>query len=228
VQSLQILHSAKDRRKFTKLEEQIDLILFDEGHREPSLTWAKAIRDLGKPVVLFTATPYRNDDRRFNVARAFTYQFWYDTARQENIIRDVEVKQYPSHTSLAKFATLVLELFDDQHSLSQDARVLVRCSSVNELSQVVAALNRERPGIAMGFHTTLPDSGFLRRKIPDWQSVRNSVSVFVHEKLLLEGFDDNRLTALAVFGAMSNARELIQQVGRVIRNRTRQPETAVC
>ena len=78
----------------------------------------------------------------------------------------------------------------------------------------------------MGFHTTLPETEFQKRSVPMLKDIPAGVRYLVHEKLLLQGVDDKNFAALAVYGGMSNARELIQQVGRVIRNATRTKETA--
>jgi superfamily II DNA or RNA helicase len=43
------------------LRRKIDLVIVDEGHREPAPKWAQAVRGLGRPTLLLTATPYRND-----------------------------------------------------------------------------------------------------------------------------------------------------------------------
>jgi len=41
VQSLQQMHAAARDPKYADLKNAIDLVLFDEGHSEPALTWAK-------------------------------------------------------------------------------------------------------------------------------------------------------------------------------------------
>ena len=102
------MHADGADQKYTDLKNAIDLVLFDEGHSEPALTWAKAVRDLEKKVVLFTATPYRNDYRKFRVDEAFTYQFHYDEAEQQNIIRHVETSSYPQNTTLRRLPILYL------------------------------------------------------------------------------------------------------------------------
>ena len=193
VQSLQQMHADARDPKYADLKNAIDLVLFDEGHSEPALTWAKAVRDLQKKAVLFTATPYRNDYRKFRVDEAFTYQFHYDEAERENIIRHVKTSSYPQNTTLRRFADLVLDLSDTVTNQHEDARTLVRCQSANDIAQLVTTLNRARTGIAMGFHTALAETDFLKRRVPTLDDVDDSVRLFVHEKLLLQGVDDSRL-----------------------------------
>ena len=42
-------------------------VIVDEGHYEPAPQWSQAIRSLGRPTILLTATPYRNDLKYFNI-----------------------------------------------------------------------------------------------------------------------------------------------------------------
>jgi superfamily II DNA or RNA helicase len=78
-QALQKLQAAY-ANAYQTLKERVALILVDEGHREPAPTWAKAVRDLQKPTVLFTATPYRNDWRLFDLDETFRFAFYHAAA----------------------------------------------------------------------------------------------------------------------------------------------------
>lgn len=226
VQTLQQLHTSSDHSAYYTLRQFLDLVIFDEGHREPALTWARAIRELNKKVILFTATPYRNDDRKFAVDQNFKYVFHHTDAEQQNIVRSVTLQQYPRSTRTAAFARLLRRQLRRESERFHEPRILVRCPSANEIATLVRQLNTDQADSAMGFHSAVPESDFLKRKIPDLSSLPSTVRFFVHEKLLIEGVDDKRFTCLAIYGRMNNARELIQQVGRVIRNGTRQPESA--
>lgn len=66
IQTLQTIHRT-DPKAYARLREEVSLVLVDEGHREPAPEWAQAVRELKKPTVLLTATPYRNDYRIFDV-----------------------------------------------------------------------------------------------------------------------------------------------------------------
>lgn len=57
----------KNGRKKPNPVDPIDLVIFDEGHKEPARTYAKAVRILEKPTILMSATPYRNDLRLFKI-----------------------------------------------------------------------------------------------------------------------------------------------------------------
>ncbi len=49
------------RQLCERLIAETDLVLVDEGHYEPALSWSQALRQIRAPRILFTATPYRND-----------------------------------------------------------------------------------------------------------------------------------------------------------------------
>src|SRR5262249_45679985 len=52
---------AWDLEAFNRLVSAIDLLIFDEGHYEPAISWRHAVRSFDCPRVIFTATPFRND-----------------------------------------------------------------------------------------------------------------------------------------------------------------------
>ncbi len=54
---------------YRSLLDRTGLVLIDEGHREPAPAWARAIRRFNCPRILFSATPYRNDLRLFDIGR---------------------------------------------------------------------------------------------------------------------------------------------------------------
>lgn len=75
------------------LRKKIDLVIVDEGHREPAPKWAQAVRGLGRPTVLLTATPYRNDHKIFSVDPAHIYSYSHHKAVEERFIREVKFNE---------------------------------------------------------------------------------------------------------------------------------------
>jgi superfamily II DNA or RNA helicase len=69
------------KQSYDKLQARITLVIVDEGHREPAPKWAEAVRNLKRPTVLLTATPYHNDYLRFfNVNHDHIYAYSHDNA----------------------------------------------------------------------------------------------------------------------------------------------------
>lgn len=77
---------------FRKLLRSVDLVIVDEGHYEPAYAWSQSVRALGRPTIVFSATPYRNDYKYFKVDGNFVFNLPWDEAVAERLIRDVDVK----------------------------------------------------------------------------------------------------------------------------------------
>jgi len=70
----------------------------------------------------------------------------------------------------------------------------------------------------VGIHETFSksDRKHFAKEVPD-PSIETA-QFWVHQFKLLEGLDDPAFRLIAIFGRFTNARNLVQQVGRVIRN----------
>ena len=214
---------------YERLKREVDLIIVDEGHYEPALSWSEAVRDFKTPRVLFTATPYRNDLKRFNWDFQYTTHFTLSEATNEAVIRNVDVKQRTPTRNPREFIDDVLDFYDSEvKSKWPDARVIIRCDNRASIIQMADVLHdRKRSFVAI--HDTFKDNGgehWERRSVPrreerededPWYGPYGPV-FWVHQFKLLEGIDDHRFRLVAIFEPLTNDRQVVQQVGRVIRN----------
>lgn len=225
-QTLQTLH--KHRSIFQRLRKWATLSLVDEGHREPAPRWAEAVRDLECPTVLFTATPYRNDLQLFDVNREFFYSFTFDEALEKHIVRDVEFVDgaWPRSgpNAIEQFVTQLLDVCGSTEKKlglqSGRMRVIIRCTEASEI-KAVAEMLRLKGASVIGVHERFSsaDGAIFRREVPD--PTVESATFWVHQNKLIEGLDDPAFRLIVIFGPFANARNLVQQIGRVIRNPTR-------
>ena len=228
-QTLQALQ--KDRSTFRKLRNWCTVTLVDEGHREPAPRWAEAVRELDSPTVLFTATPYRNDLQLFDVDPTYSYSFTFGEALKERIVRQVCFidGSWPlsGPNVVAEFVHQLMKCLTStakQLGLSEDTiRVIVRCDDAEQIKSVVAGLLAHGRTV-IGIHETFgPSDGTpYLKQVPD-PSIETA-QFWVHQYKLIEGLDDPAFRFIAIFGRFSNARNLVQQIGRVIRNPGRKPE----
>jgi superfamily II DNA or RNA helicase len=155
---------------YRQLLQMIDIVLVDEGHREPAKEWARAVREFHKPTILFSATPYRNDLRFFKVGRKkdlYRHEFRFQNAiaGPKPIIRDVRfISTSQSYThppendewndkklkaAATLFAKLLVREFYNKEVLSnvppdvKVPRVIVRCQTGASVSAVKQAIERE-------------------------------------------------------------------------------------
>lgn len=77
-------------RRFFELLRSFDIVIVDEGHYEPAPSWSRSVRNLDVPTVLLSATPFRNDYKLFRVRGRYVFNIPYQTACEQNIVRQVK------------------------------------------------------------------------------------------------------------------------------------------
>lgn len=228
IQALQTVYRDQ-AADYEALRNRIDLVIFDEGHREPAPEWAEAVRMLKHPTLLCTATPYRNDLKLFDIDSRFIATLPYHEAEQQRFIRTIEFRPTANWTTADQFVDELLTFWrgDFKKLVPSDVktpRAIVRCTNPDAIRQVVTLL-RNKGETAMGLHDTFvsEQSSFLREDVPK-PSDGHVETFWVHQYKLLEGLDVRDFCVLALFHPLKNARSLVQQVGRIIRNPGRAPK----
>jgi superfamily II DNA or RNA helicase len=82
----------KNVEAFRDLVRSVDAVIVDEGHYEPAYSWSQAVRAIGKPTIIFSATPYRNDYKYFQIAGNYVFNLPWQEAVDQRLVRDVQVK----------------------------------------------------------------------------------------------------------------------------------------
>ncbi|MFN7541630.1 MAG: DEAD/DEAH box helicase [Acidobacteriota bacterium] len=227
IQALQAIYRdhASD---YQALRDRVDLVIFDEGHREPAPEWAETVRMLKRPTLLCTATPYRNDLKLFDVDSRYIATLPYHEAEQQRFIRKIEFRPGANWTTANQFVGELLDFWRGEFkklapSDVKTPRAIIRCTNADAIRQVVALLQNEGE-TALGLHETFVNeqSSFLREDVPK-PSENRTETFWVHQYKLLEGLDARDFCVLALFHPLKNARSLVQQVGRIIRNPGRTP-----
>jgi superfamily II DNA or RNA helicase len=204
----------KHRASYDRLARAVAFVMVDEGHYEPALDWAEAVRGLGKPVVLLTATPYRNDYKFFDVDRAFLYSYSHERAERDRFIRAVAFESQ-TFGGVAQFCTKLVSFY--KATYDDDSRVIVRCNSKDSVIQVTKALAARGESV-IGIHERLDNTDLLLRRTVPSPDADDAPTFWVHQFKLVEGIDDPRFRLLAMFEPFGNERQLVQQVGRILRN----------
>lgn len=223
-QALQRIAS-KDRAAYNALAKRVTLVMVDEGHREPARTWADAVRGLGKPTALFTATPYRNDLRFFDVDRDYIFRLSHQEAVKSRYIRELVFREEEIAPGAASFVDALRAFYHGPYkklwpSGVTSPRVIVRCATDDDINEV-AQLLKHRGETVVAIHEQFDDGDddhgdTHRRSVPSPTST--DATFWVHQYKLIEGVDDPSFAVLAIYQPMANARALVQQVGRILRN----------
>jgi hypothetical protein len=210
-----------------------DLVIVDEGHYEPAFVWSQCIRELARPTVLFSATPYRNDFKYFAVKGNFAFNLSYSEAIAERLIRPVtfaEARWHPATESATDFVRALMRYYDQVvlqlpwPTGARAPRVIVRAEDFDSLQ-----LLRDTFGAARGdgsravlIHDKIARDDETRLEFGSVRAALASaatagVRYWLHQWKLLEGVDEKAFSVIAVFQEFRNSRAAIQQLGRVLR-----------
>ncbi len=238
-----------------RLIGKLDLVVVDEGHYEPAISWSRAIRDADLPTVLFSATPYRNDYKSFRVRGRFVFNQPIDDAIDERIIRKPRFRELEGFSRLpsTSSASPLSEFTDDTKSDAQPSardrsdaakfaqalvvaaksidpppgvdhpKIIVRADERAKLEMLHDEIERVSGEAALTIHHAIERNDALKRRFNSVKAAQSflantQVRYWLHQTKLLEGIDDSSFVAVAVYDVFGNARQLVQQIGRVLRS----------
>lgn len=204
------------------LAQASSLVVVDEGHREPARRWSESAEQLNLPVVLFSATPYRNDVRLFRVDHEHIIYKSFAWAVEQRLIRNVRFETLDGPRDAGGFARSAARRFAeliDQHRVRDDAKAILRFDSQETLDAAVGALQVDERALALGFvavHEQFKAGDPLKlRSLPNLRA--RPERLFLHQFKLTEGIDEPRCSVLFLHSDFGNERTLVQQVGRCLR-----------
>lgn len=175
VTTVQLLTSIQRRqRKLHKdLLRATVLVLFDEGHYEPAVVWSEAVRSIPCPRIVFTATPFRDDFKLFDVDATYVYRYSYHQARRDRYVRDVELRPFAPVRSPREFVQQVVDEYkrlfgNPDESDDNRPRAIIRCDKPEEIRQLAAALQQLHQSV-VAIHETFDEAPTQNeyRKVPD-------------------------------------------------------------
>lgn len=190
-------------------------LLVDEAHHAPATTWTEIIRSFtGRPVLLFTATPFRRDGR--TLPGRVIFRFPLREAQKEGYFSTIDF-------------TAVLDLDDDDESLALAALkrlradlaagyqhvLLTRVGTKSRADEIHALYSRLAPEFVP---RVLYDSLPAGRRKEALDAIRAQTSrVIVCVDMLGEGFDLPTLKVGAFHDSHKSLSPMIQLIGRLAR-----------
>lgn len=212
----------KNASAYAQLRSTIAQVFVDEGHREPAPEWGRAVRRLAAPTVLFTATPYRNDHRYFHLDNDAVYRLPFADAVQGRFLRECAFAELSYDKTPIGFVDALLSAYDKHKKklakvVGSEPRVIVRCSTDADI-RAIALLLKARGHSVVAVHERLGGSSnsWEYGDVPNPEST--DATFWVHQNKLIEGIDDPRFAILGLYRGFGNARALVQQIGRILRN----------
>lgn len=207
---------------YKDFQSKVDCIIFDEGHKEPAYTWGETIRAFRKPTVLFSATPYRNDYKVFNIDKGKFYAIEHEFCTKQNYLRNIEIKEvndtpYTTGTYLTK---LLSELRKIEPELTKQGiaspKTIIRCEKADDIKKIVVGLLKLKKRV-IGIHESFKPAKGFTPQVPK-SAEQDEYDFFVHQYKLIEGIDNPSFCVVSIFSDFKSTRLLIQQIGRILRN----------
>jgi superfamily II DNA or RNA helicase len=234
--TIQKLHKVRDTNPnlYEILKQNVKLILFDEGHYEPAPKWSETIRAFRAPKIIFTATPFRNDFKKFDIDwDNYVYKKSFEELKDLKYLRKVKVEDLGKKENIVLAVNDAIARFDKIKKTHKEARLIIKCDSsesILSISKELVKLKRSFFSIHETFKKDFKDkneilSPYLLNAVPKNQEDKEE-DIWVHQFKLVEGIDSSKFRCLAIIDEMTNTRSLVQQIGRIIRNPKQNNETA--
>ncbi|UWR61414.1 DEAD/DEAH box helicase [Phaeobacter inhibens] len=216
------------------IRNQFDLVIVDEGHYEPAISWSRGVREFNLPTLLLSATPYRNDYKSFRVRGRYLFNYPYRQAVDERIIRPADIIAPEGDAGPVAREAAVPQFVDILHRELPDRlkdaerwflndvapKVMVRGDDLETLTLLQTEINRVFDTQAVVIHDrakkTLQNRDMFTC-VASALRTRPDAQFWIHQNKLMEGIDDPSFVAIAIFDLMGNARQLVQQIGRATR-----------
>jgi len=197
-----------------------DLILVDEAHHSPALTWKTVIEVFGDARrVLFTATPFRRDDREIKGRFVFTYDL--KRAYRDRVFGHIDyvpVAIEGEDTSRERedraIARAAEAKFHADREAGYDHLLMVRTDSrtrARDLERIYADVTALRLQLITGDHSL----AHVRRVLT--KLAANELDGIICVNMLGEGFDLPRLKIAAVHAPHRSLAVTLQFIGRFAR-----------
>ncbi|WP_436371798.1 DEAD/DEAH box helicase [Cytobacillus sp. BC1816] len=208
----------KTKETYETIKNKIDLIIFDEGHREPASGWRETIRNLNKKVILFSATPIRNDNKGFIFDRKYFYNYSIQSAVRDKHIREAKFCKVDCY-DIESFIDKSLEkikVFRIENG-NPDIKVIFRVEKSDDIKEIKKKLIEKYSEESIAIHDNFNKEEDLGnyKNVPD--SAEINEIIWIHQNKVIEGIDNNQFSVLCIYSSFRDVRSLVQQVGRVIR-----------
>lgn len=190
-------------------------LFIDEAHHVEANTWRR-IRDafIGKPVVQYTATPYREDGRR--IAGQIIYTFPLGQAQRQGYFSPIN---YMSVVEFADpdraIAVAAINRLRQDLVAGLDHLLLARVSRISRAQEIQTLYAQLAPDLVpVVLHSTLPK--YARKSALDAIHTRES-RIIVCVDMLGEGFDLPSLKIAAIHDLHKSLGVTLQFIGRFAR-----------
>jgi hypothetical protein len=193
-----------------------DLVLVDEAHHAPARTWSRLLDLLGTArQVLFTATPFRRDEKEIKGKFLFTYDL--RRAFQDRVFGDITFQPVVRGTAASidiAIATATEAKFRSDRAAGLAHLVMVRADGLTRAKEL-KDLYEQNTGLHLAFVNGNHSLAHVKRIVEKLRS--NDLDGIVCVNMFGEGFNLPNLKIAAVHSPHKSLAITLQFIGRFAR-----------
>ncbi|MEY8251064.1 MAG: DEAD/DEAH box helicase family protein [Colwellia sp.] len=190
------------------LKQNIDLVVIDEGHAEPSPVWRNLVRNMGAHKIVITATPYRNDLFQFDIDANSSYIYTFAKALDDEVLREPVFKTIQS----VNLESTIRQFLD----ANPGTKCIIKCNKFSDIERYYTELSDNFNLLAIHEQFAGDQRDNVKSSVP--RNLKGSgYDVIIHQRKLDEGVDIPQAKLLVLTYAVNSGRELVQTIGRVVR-----------
>jgi superfamily II DNA or RNA helicase len=200
-----------------RIAELCTHLFVDEAHHVPARTWSR-VRSFfaGKPVLQFTATPYRGDGKL--VDGKVIYNYPLRKAQDERYFRPIRfrpVEEFSEDLGDERVASTALDQLREDLAAGHDHLLMARCGSIKRAEGVFAIYQRLAPDNRPVLAHSKMKGVEKRAAVEDLRKRQSRVVVCVD--MFGEGFDLPELKVAALHDVHKSLAVTLQFTGRFTR-----------
>jgi len=220
IATMQALATAVVSGKAAMIADKCSHLFVDEAHHIEARTW-KALKSLfvdrRKPVLQFTATPYRTDGQQ--VDGQLIYNYPLKKAQEEGYFAHIKVCricEFNRDKADQVMASVAIQRLREDMMNKMDHRLLARCGSIPMADRLVTIYRQLAPELTCEvFHSKAPQIDEKIRKLR-----AGSITIAVCVDMFGEGFDLPQFKVAALHKPRKSLGAMMQLVGRLTRTTT--------
>lgn len=199
------------------LADKFSTLFVDEAHHSPATTWnAFKKKFAGKPIVLFTATPFRNDGKRLE--GKIIYNFPLRKAQEQEYFKPIRfrpVNEYDRKIADEKIAEEAIKTLKEDLALGYDHILMVRVNQIPRAEYILTLYSKYKEYNPVIVHSQIKPASKQKELVQE--VTRKEHRIIICVDMLGEGFDLPELKIAAFHDTKKSLAITLQIAGRFTR-----------
>ena len=196
------------------LREHISYLFVDEAHHSKAQTWEAFINVFPpQKVIMFTATPFRNDGQK--LAGKIVFNFSLKKAQEQGYyqkINNYQIAKYSTDEADKAIAKKAVSILESDLKNGYDHIVMARCKSKKRAEEVYKVYQEYQEFSPVVVYSNIPNNSVILNEIKEKKH-----RIIVCVNMLGEGYDLPQLKIAAIHDEKQSLAVTLQFIGRFTR-----------